>query len=126
MDSGSSPRRRSCRTSTAWTRDAVRESAAHPELLAIGIDVATALIVKGEHAEVVGLGTVSMHDAAGRGGPSIVVLRSGDRYDLAARPKAWSQTRPPLETPRYGALSQRDMLGNDLNGTQDLEATPFL
>ena len=58
---------------------------AHPELLAIGIDDATALIVKGEHAEVVGLGTVTMHDATERGGSNIVRLRSGDRYDLAAR-----------------------------------------
>src|SRR5262249_12913643 len=40
---------------------AVKESAAHPDQLAIGIDEATALIIKGDRAEVVGLGTVSVY-----------------------------------------------------------------
>jgi cyanophycinase-like exopeptidase len=35
--------------------------------LAIGIDEDTALIVKGDRAEVVGLGTFSMYDGTGRG-----------------------------------------------------------
>jgi cyanophycinase len=63
---------------------AARFSAEYPDQLGIGIDEETALVVKGDHAQVVGRGTVSMYD--GRGRASIpVVLRSGDRYDLAAR-----------------------------------------
>lgn len=64
---------------------AVHESAAHPDQLAIGIDEETALVVRGDEAQVVGLGTVSLYDGAGRGAPTVVVLKAGERYDLAAR-----------------------------------------
>ena len=43
---------------------AVRESAAHPDQLAIGIDEGTALVVRGDRAEVVGFGTVSLYRAS--------------------------------------------------------------
>ena len=66
---------------------AIKESAAHPHQLAIGIDEATALIVHGERAEVVGYGTVSFYDGASRTGTGVVTLRSGGTYDLAARRK---------------------------------------
>ena len=66
---------------------AVKESAAHPDQLAIGIDNETALIVRGGLAEVVGAGTVSMYDGSGRSAPRVVILRSGDRYDLSTRRK---------------------------------------
>jgi cyanophycinase len=64
---------------------AMHESAAHPNQLAIGIDEGTALVVRGDRAEVVGVGTVTMFDGAGRGGSNVVILKSGERYDLAAR-----------------------------------------
>lgn len=63
---------------------AMKFSARHPDELAIGIDNDTALIVKGDRAEVVGSRTVSIYDGH-RTGAGPVVLRSGDRYDLAAR-----------------------------------------
>ncbi len=66
---------------------AIKESAADPGQLAIGIDEETALIVSGAVARVVGSGTVSLYDGAARGGPKVVILRSGDRYDFAARRK---------------------------------------
>jgi cyanophycinase len=66
---------------------AVKESTAHPDHLAIGIDNETALIVRGDLAEVVGAGTVSMYDGSGRSAPRVVILRSGDRYDLSTRRK---------------------------------------
>ena len=64
---------------------AVRESAAHPNQLAIGIAEETALVVRGDQAEVVGLGTVSLYNGAGGGAPGAVILKPGERYDLAAR-----------------------------------------
>ena len=64
---------------------AVRESAAHPDQLAIGIDEETALVVRGDQAEVVGLGTVSLYDGGVRGASNVVILNPGERYDLAAR-----------------------------------------
>jgi cyanophycinase len=66
---------------------AVKESATHPDQLAIGIDNETALVVRGALAEVVGSGTVSMYDGSGRSAPNVVILRSGDRYDLSTRRK---------------------------------------
>ena len=64
---------------------AVRESAAHPNPLAIGIDEDTALVVCGNLVEVVGLGAVYLHVETGRGAPNAVVLKTRERYDLAAR-----------------------------------------
>jgi cyanophycinase len=66
---------------------AIKESAADPGQLAIGIDEETALVVSGAVAKVVGAGTASIYDGAGPDAPRVVVLRSGDRYDLAARRK---------------------------------------
>jgi cyanophycinase len=63
---------------------AVRFSAEYPDQLGIGIDEETALIVKGDRAQVVGQGTVSVYDGRRRAA-NPVVLRRGDRYDLAAR-----------------------------------------
>ena len=62
---------------------AVKFSAEYPDQLGIGIDEETALIVKGDRAQVVGQGTVNMYDGRRRAA-SPVVLRNGDRYDLAA------------------------------------------
>ena len=65
--------------------DAVKFSRGHPDQLGIGIDEETALVVKGDRAEVVGLNTVSLYDGRRRGAANPVVLRSGDRYDFSAR-----------------------------------------
>jgi len=66
---------------------AAKETAVHPNQLAIGIDEETALIVHGDLGEVVGAGTVSMYDGSGRRAPRVVTLRDGDRYDLSTRRK---------------------------------------
>jgi cyanophycinase len=66
---------------------ALRESAAHPDQLVIGIDNGTALIVKGDRVEAVGRGTVSLYNVSGRGASNVVIIRNGDRYDVAARRK---------------------------------------
>ena len=64
---------------------AVKFSTAHPEELAFGIDNETALIVKGDRAEVVGNRTVSIFGGKRGAVVNPIVLHSGDRYDLAAR-----------------------------------------
>jgi cyanophycinase-like exopeptidase len=63
---------------------AVKFNAEYPDQLGIEIDEETGLIVKGDRAEVIGRGTVSIYDGRRPGGANPVVLRSGDRYDLAA------------------------------------------
>jgi cyanophycinase len=69
------------------TAAAIKESMADPDQLAIGIDEETALIISGAVAKVVGSGTASMYDGTGRRAPTVVILRSGDRYDLSTRRK---------------------------------------
>ena len=59
-----------------------------PDLLGIGIDESTALVVNGARAEVVGAHTVSFYppgkdrDAAAAEPPPPIVLRAGESYDL--------------------------------------------
>lgn len=56
----------------------------YPQLLGIGVDGDTALVVEGSVAEVVGMKSVSFFDAAGSSDEP-VVLRKGERYDLVKR-----------------------------------------
>jgi cyanophycinase-like exopeptidase len=60
---------------------------AHPELLGIGIDESTAIVVRGNELEVIGKSYVAVYDPTKRLGDSgtFFFLRSGDRYDLAKR-----------------------------------------
>lgn len=61
--------------------------ATYPQLLGIGIDETTAIIVKGSTAEVTGRGKVFFYDSAVKeeGKVKPVVLESGTKYDLAGR-----------------------------------------
>jgi cyanophycinase len=53
---------------------------AFPQLLGIGIDQSTALIVQGHTARVIGEACVSFYDA-----PGCIVLKAGEEYDLVTR-----------------------------------------
>jgi cyanophycinase len=58
-----------------------------PELLGIGIDEDTAIVVRGDRFEVMGAGYVAIYDQSHRldtGGP-FYLLASGDRYNLKTR-----------------------------------------
>jgi cyanophycinase len=60
----------------------------YPQYLGIGIDEATAIIVKGSVAEVTGRGKVHFYDAARpveKGKPDYEAITSAGRYDLKAR-----------------------------------------
>lgn len=73
---------------------------ARPELLGIGIDEDTAIVVRGDRFEVVGNGYVAIYDHGRRldGGGRFYFLAPGDRYDLAKREAERPQTRgAPLE-----------------------------
>jgi len=61
--------------------------AAHKELLGIGLDEGTAMVVTGDHAEFIGRGKAFVHnghDENDAGHPYLTLL-PGDEYDLAAR-----------------------------------------
>jgi cyanophycinase-like exopeptidase len=60
----------------------------YPQLLGIGIDEATALIVKGHVAEVMGRGQAHFYDRTkpvAEGKPDYETVKAGSRYDLKAR-----------------------------------------
>jgi cyanophycinase len=61
--------------------------AAHPDLLGIGLDENTALVVRGDTARVVGESYVAIYDTGARlpGGGDFYLLRPGDRFDLNTR-----------------------------------------
>jgi len=62
----------------------------HPDLLGIGIDEGTAIVVTGDRFEVIGKSKVFIHDAryrAGEDGKKWYTLTSGDHFDLKRRRK---------------------------------------
>ena len=65
---------------------------AHPELLGIGLDENTAIIVQGDEFEVIGASYVVVYDAERQldSGGQFYFLAPGDRYNLKAR----EATRP--------------------------------
>ena len=67
--------------------DLIDVIAKRPELLGIGIDENTAIVVQGDRFEVVGRGYVAMYDAKHETRPpaKFYLLGAGDRYDLVKR-----------------------------------------
>lgn len=60
----------------------------YPQLLGIGLDEATALVVKGSRADVVGNGTAFFFDVPSRSpadDPLVTELKNGEAFDLALR-----------------------------------------
>lgn len=73
---------------------------AHPELLGIGIDEDTAIIVQSDRAEVIGQGYVAIYDHGSTVGASgqFYLLRPGDVIDLATRvPRRRVLSEEPFE-----------------------------
>jgi cyanophycinase len=67
-------------------RDLLKILEIHPELLGIGIDESTAIVVKGNSFEVIGKSRVAVYDGtplSARHG--YYFLRAGDRYDMTSR-----------------------------------------
>lgn len=59
-----------------------------PQLLGLGIDEETALLVSGHEFEVIGANQVAVYDRSApptNGDAEFRTLRAGDRYDLTAR-----------------------------------------
>jgi cyanophycinase len=67
--------------------DLIDVVAKHPELLGIGIDENTAIVVEGDRFDVIGKGYVAIYDAkhATRPPSKFYLLAPGDRFDLAKR-----------------------------------------
>ena len=59
---------------------------AHPELLGVGIDESTFVIVSGDHVEVGGKSKIIVLDARAGGEPKRLELKAGDAFTLSAKP----------------------------------------
>jgi cyanophycinase-like exopeptidase len=59
----------------------------HPQMLGIGIDENTAVIINKHSARVIGPNAVSFYDLKGKGGEDFkpVILKSGETYDLKSK-----------------------------------------
>jgi cyanophycinase len=75
--------------------------ARHPELLGIGIDESTAIVVRGQEFEVVGASKVAIHDGrsvAGerqqRNGKKYYFMAPGERYDLTKLERIGKRPEP--------------------------------
>src|SRR5205823_2368933 len=60
---------------------------AHPGLLGIGIDEATAIVVTGDRFEIIGRSKVAITDGQPHDGRPYYLLSPGDSFDLKARAK---------------------------------------
>ena len=72
----------------------------HPELLGIGLDEDTAIVVRGDRFEVIGTGYVAIYDHTRRidSGGQFYLLAPGDRYNLKTREAERPQPRGvPME-----------------------------
>jgi cyanophycinase len=72
----------------------------HPDLLGIGLDEDTAIVVRGDRFEVMGSGYAAIYDHTHRldGGGPFYFLAPGDRYDLKTREAERPQMRgAPVE-----------------------------
>jgi cyanophycinase len=73
----------------------------HPELLGIGIDESTAIVVQGDNFEVIGKSKVFIHDARYKPGPDgkrYYLLSAGDRFDLKKRRREERKALPQMNT----------------------------
>jgi cyanophycinase len=65
--------------------DMLEVVAAHPELLGIGLDEGTAILVRGDEAEVIGRSRAAFYNTADADGAPYYFLRAGDVFDLGGR-----------------------------------------
>ena len=61
--------------------------AAHPELLGLGLDESTSIVVQGDKFEVIGTGRVAIYDGKNHGAVRYYFLKARDRFDLRTRAK---------------------------------------
>jgi cyanophycinase len=69
----------------------------HPDLLGIGLDEGTAILVRGDAAEVIGRSKAAFYNTRDADGEPYYFLEAGDVFDLAARSVRYG-TRLPART----------------------------
>ena len=76
--------------------DMLEVIAAHPELLGIGLDEGTAIVVRGDTAEVVGRSKAAFYNTNDAGDAPYYFLQPGDVFDLSARRVVSGTPEPAL------------------------------
>jgi cyanophycinase len=71
--------------------------AKHSALLGVGLDEGTAIVVRGNTAEVIGRSYAAFYNTADRGDQKYYFLKSGDVFDLSARRTVRGTRLPPQE-----------------------------
>lgn len=91
--------------------DLVEVIEAHPDLLGIGIDENTAIVVEGDEFEVMGQGYVAIYDHGAMldSGGRFYFLAPGDRFDLRSR----TGFRPTRRMEEIGRVERRGWTGGD-------------
>jgi cyanophycinase len=69
--------------------------AAHPDLMGVGLDESTAIVVQGNRVEVIGESLAAFHNAADRGAQRYYFLEPGSVFDLGARQTVSGNRLPP-------------------------------
>ncbi len=89
--------------------DMLEVVAKHPELLGIGLDEGTAILVRGDDAEVIGRSKAAFYNTTDAGGAPYYFLRAGDVFDLAGRRVRYGNRLPvrPAEEREALAVVQR-------------------
>jgi len=97
--------------------DMLEVIAAYPDLLGIGLDENTALVVQGDQAEVMGQGYVAIYDgnATIDSGGDFYLLAPGDRFDLATR----EGSRPTTSFEPIGRVERRGAVGEGPGSVYD-------
>lgn len=66
----------------------------HPELVGLGLDESTAILVRGDVLEVIGPGRVTISDNKDHAGKKYYFLRAGDRFNLKTRSRLGPRNQP--------------------------------
>ena len=82
-----------------WLESLVPIVAANPKLLGLGIDENAAIVVQGDHFEVIGQSRVAVYDNRDHQGKRYYFLSPGDRFDLASRRAIAKAATQPTSQP---------------------------
>jgi len=85
--------------------DMLEVIAAHPGLLGIGIDEGTAILVRGDRAEVIGRSKVAFYNTRDAAGAPYYFLEAGDVFNLAGRRTVWGDRLPATTVDERAVVS---------------------
>jgi cyanophycinase len=96
-------------------QDLVAVVEAHPELLGLGIDEGTAIVVQGDRFAVIGKSLVGVYDGQDHGGARYYFLKPGEQFDLKERRRIPSEpagqvVRLPRSAPEAQGVSSSTLL----------------